>query len=105
MNNNNLFMESKHYKIVMDILQKYPYTFYAFGSRVRGDQKQFSDLDLAYDEEIPWRDLVRIETDFEESDLPFKVDIIDLKKSKKEFLDMIAPDLIKITPSHESTVD
>jgi len=33
---NNIQLEDKHLKIVKDILSKYPYQFYAYGSRVKG---------------------------------------------------------------------
>ena len=36
-----LFMEPHHWEIVKKTLSKYPYTFYAFGSRVKGIQKNF----------------------------------------------------------------
>ncbi|WP_447974752.1 nucleotidyltransferase family protein [Nitrospira sp. Kam-Ns4a] len=50
----------------------------AFGSRVRGCAKPRADLDLAVmgEERIP--DLIQAEllADFEESDLPFRVDLV-----------------------------
>lgn len=50
----------------------------AFGSRVRGRAKPASDLDLVVmgDEHIP--DLIQAElrADFDDSDLPFRVDIL-----------------------------
>ena len=46
-------IEKKHLEIVPQILRKYPYQFYAYGSRVKGKSKKYSDLDLCYREEIP----------------------------------------------------
>ncbi len=43
-----IYVEKKHLKIIQDILTKYPYKFFAFGSRVRGDYKKLSDLDLCF---------------------------------------------------------
>ena len=40
-------------KIIENLLEKYPYTFYAFGSRAKKTSKKFSDLDLCYLEKIP----------------------------------------------------
>lgn len=69
-------IKSKHYEIVRLILFKYPYKFYAYGSRVKNQAKDYSDLDLCYQEEIPWNVLSHIDEDFEQSDLPFKVDLV-----------------------------
>jgi type I restriction enzyme S subunit len=71
---------------------------YAFGSRVKGKAKEFSDLDLAIDNHgkaAP--DLIcRLLSDFEESDLPFKVDVIDLNDISESFYDAIRNDLVDI---------
>ncbi|MCH4092082.1 nucleotidyltransferase family protein [Acetobacter sp.] len=50
-----------------------------FGSRVTGKAKPFSDLDLAImgDEPLPLETQVRLEEAFSESDLPWKVDVLD----------------------------
>jgi len=92
-----IHIEPRHLEIVKNILKKYPYTFYVYGSRARGDQKRLSDLDLATYDEIPWRDRGKIEEDFEESDLPYTVDLIDLNKISPNFFDSIKKDLVKIT--------
>ena len=49
----------------------------AFGSRVTGKAKPFSDLDLAImgDEPLSLETRARLEEAFSESDLPWKVDI------------------------------
>ena len=89
-------MEARHWKIVQDILKKYPYTFYAFGSRAKGNPRRFSDLDLCYCENIPTCDLLQIEEDFEESDLPYKVDLIDWQGCDATFQSLIYKDLLLI---------
>lgn len=91
-----IHIEPRHLEIVKNILKKYPYTFYVYGSRSRGDQKKLSDLDLATCEEIPWQDLLKIEEAFEESDLPYTVDLINLNKISSHFFDLIKKDLVKI---------
>jgi uncharacterized protein len=48
-----LQMEIRHQEILRSILAKYPYKFYAYGSRVKNQAKEYSDLDLCYKEEIP----------------------------------------------------
>jgi predicted nucleotidyltransferase len=69
-------LENKHQEIIISILVKYPYKFYAYGSRAKAQAKQYSDLDLCFYEEIPLNILSHIQEDLEESDLPFKVDLI-----------------------------
>jgi predicted nucleotidyltransferase len=51
-----------------------------FGSRARGGARQYSDLDLAFEWDRPLGlDLLgRIAEALSESDLPYKVDIVDL---------------------------
>jgi len=44
-------IEQIHKKIVLDILNKYPYSFYAFGSRTKNKAKPLSDLDLCFTED------------------------------------------------------
>ena len=71
-----LQLETKHQKIVREILSKYPYKFYAYGSRVKGTSRQLSDLDLCYQEDIPDAIAFQIEEEFKESDLPFAVELV-----------------------------
>lgn len=60
---------------------------WAFGSRVTGKVKPFSDLDLAVigSEPVPAPILIDLKDAFSESDLPFKVDIVDWAETKENF--------------------
>jgi predicted nucleotidyltransferase len=51
----------------------------AFGSRVTGRAWRYSDLDLVIlgAEPLPALTLARLRADFEDSDLPFRVDVIE----------------------------
>ena len=51
----------------------------AFGSRAKWNARDYSDLDLAVVGQQPqgWQVLNRLETAFRESNLPFKVDVLD----------------------------
>jgi len=71
-----LQLESKHQEIVQQILRKYPYRFYAYGSRTKGTARKLSDLDLCYQEKIPDSVAFLIEEEFKESDLPFVIDLV-----------------------------
>ena len=90
-----IVLSEKHRAIVDNILKSVPYSFYVFGSRVKGTAKPFSDLDLAVEETLLMRERSLLETMFEESDLPFKVDLIELEKVDKEFVKNIKPDLVR----------
>jgi predicted nucleotidyltransferase len=91
-----LQMETRHQEIISLILSKYPYQFYAYGSRVKNRAKKYSDLDLCFYGEIPWNILSHIQEDLEESDLPFKVDLVAWGWMSSEFQNLIKSDLILI---------
>lgn len=65
----------------------------AFGSRVTGKAKPFSDLDLAImgDEPLSLETRAQLEEAFSESDLPWKVDILDQFSSDQAFQGLINP--------------
>lgn len=67
--------------IVRDILQKYVpgYSVWAFGSRVRQTHKPFSDLDIVVvaDQPLALSTVAQLSEAFSESDLPWKVDVVD----------------------------
>ena len=87
-------MESRHKTIVHSILAKYPYQFYAYGSRVKGKISRISDLDLCYQEEIPPLIISELREEFKESNLPFEVDLVTWKNMKPWFRESIQVDLV-----------
>jgi type I restriction enzyme S subunit len=60
---------------------------WAFGSRVNGTAKAFSDLDLAIlgETPVPADALADLKDALRESDLPFKVDVIDWATTQDHF--------------------
>lgn len=70
----------------------------AFGSRTTGRSKPFSDLDLAIqgDFPVPTAILAALADDFDESSLPFKVDIVDWATTEQSFRDIIARDAVTL---------
>ena len=64
---------------------------YAFGSRVRLNAKAHSDLDLVIVGEsgIPLKRMHLLEEAFSESDLPFRVDVLDWHAISVEFREQI----------------
>jgi predicted nucleotidyltransferase len=79
----------RHLEIVKAILQRHvpDAEVRAFGSRVTRTAKDHSDLDLAIVGEGPmdFRSKALLEEAFEESDLPFRVDVVDLAAVSEDF--------------------
>ncbi len=70
---------------------------YAFGSRVSWQAKHASDLDLAIDAgDIHRRAINALEEEFNESDLPYKVDIVNINTISESFYNAISADLVEI---------
>ncbi|WP_428536471.1 nucleotidyltransferase family protein [Rhodopila sp.] len=84
--------------IVRDILTRHVagYEVWAFGSRVRGNAKPYSDLDLAIisDAPLPLRVSARLADDFSESDLPWRVDVVDWAATRPAFRSIIERDKV-----------
>jgi predicted nucleotidyltransferase len=96
-------IEERHKKIIFDILNKHPYHFYAFGSRVKGKAKRFSDLDLCFFDKIPDKVISDLEEQFEESNLPYTVDIVDWNSCDPSFQEIIKKDAISfVNPTNNS---
>ena len=93
----NLQLEEKHWNIIKKALSKYPYQFYAYGSRVKGNACKFSDLDLCYLEDIPFSILSQLREEFAESNLPFEVELVNWEHMRPAFQQMIKQDLTLIT--------
>jgi len=91
-----LDIDEKHWAIVKAILSQYNYIFYAFGSRAKKTAKKLSDLDLCYKENLPAKILSEIEEKFEESDLPFKVELVDWNECSPNFQKLIAKDMVAV---------
>ena len=63
----------------------------AFGSRVRGSAGKFSDLDIIIITAAPldFGRLGRLRDAFSESDLPFRVDVLDWSTTNAEFKTLV----------------
>lgn len=85
----------KEEKIIKDILCEYPYDFYYYGSRVKGDFTKASDLDILTNE-LSYSELEEIETKFNESRIPYVVNLSLKSKMDEKFYNLIKNDLVKI---------
>ncbi len=77
---------------------------WAFGSRVTGSARRYSDLDLAVeaDQKVPFDVLSRLAEALSESDLTIKVDVVDLKAIDPAFRGLIAADMVPLPVHAES---
>lgn len=66
---------------------------WAFGSRAAGACKPYSDLDLAIggQQRLPPALRAELEEAFVESDLPFKVDLLDWASADESFKGLVGP--------------
>ena len=88
----------KEEKIIKDILSNYPYDFYYYGSRVKGDFTKGSDLDVLIKNknEIEQNIIDEISLKFNESLIPYRVNFSDYKKMSEDFYNLIKNDLVKV---------
>ena len=67
-------------EFIREFFKGKPVKVYLFGSRARGSNRPYSDVDIAVDSEVDIRrDLLILRELLEESSFPYKVDLIDLK--------------------------
>ena len=93
-----------HLEIVQDILrERLPAGFqvWVFGSRAKWAATDASDLDLAVEgaDALDYKTMVRLEVAFEESDLPYTVDVVDLNAVSKEFKKIVEVQRIPLPPA------
>ena len=92
----------KEMELIQSILARHVPTceVRAFGSRVNHTAKPYSDLDLAVagPENLGTPQLYALKEAFEESDLPFRVDVSDWNSLSKEFQKVIQKNYVVIRP-------
>ncbi len=89
-------IEPEHLHIVRNLLSQYKYEFHVFGSRTKGTARVLSDLDILVQGGISKSDLEILREQFEESDLPFNVDLIRYEDMDSQFFSHICDGLQKI---------
>lgn len=89
-----------HWQIVRHILRlRVPqYAVWAFGSRAKWTAKPHSDLDLAIitDKPLPLSVSAALADDFSESNLPWKVDVVDWAATSESFRKVIERDKVVV---------
>ena len=94
-------LSAKHRRIVLDVLaERLPRSalVWVFGSRATGRARRYSDLDLAIDAGRPLTldEAAILRDDFEESDLPYRVDLVDWRAIDDRFRRLIAAERIAL---------
>jgi predicted nucleotidyltransferase len=88
-------MTDQHRRIVLDILNTHlpaGAAVWAFGSRVNGRARRYSDLDLAIDagRRLTIDETATLREAFDDSDLPYRVDVVDWQAINPGFRGLIA---------------
>ena len=88
-----------HFKIVQDILNKSlssDVKVWVYGSRAKWTTLDSSDLDLALEskDKIDDKIIAQLKRDFEESNLPYEVDVVDIADVQSFFKDIINKDKV-----------
>lgn len=88
----------EHWEIVRGILHRSlpGHEVWAFGSRAKHTARRYSDLDLAVITHAPLASAVMAELidDFSDSDLPWKVDVLDWATTSEGFRAIIERDKV-----------
>lgn len=93
-------VQPDHWRIVHDILKTHvpDCEVWAFGSRAKRTAKHYSDLDLAIVTDRPLSLTIKaaLADDFSESDLPWKVDLVDWATTSDSFKRIIERDKVVV---------
>jgi predicted nucleotidyltransferase len=90
-----------HLSIVRSILRQYlPQNaqIWVFGSRAKATTKTYADLDLAFDlgQKMSLDLTLDLAIKFQESDLPYKVDMVDMVTVDSEFRQIIEAEMVPL---------
>lgn len=92
-------LDNKYIDFIKNTVKKFlpDCKIYFFGSRVKGTAKKYSDADIALDSpKLNENILYKIKNEFENSTIPYEVDVIDINNISERFLKQIKNDLTKI---------
>ena len=96
-------VEASHLALIRSILARHVpgREVWAFGSRTTGKARTYSDLDLCIVGNLPLDPSVAaaLAEDFSESDLPYKVDVVDWARTSPSFRIIIEREKIVLLPS------
>jgi uncharacterized protein len=89
-------LTEEEFAIVTHIMKNYPHTA-VFGSRAKGTNKKFSDLDLCIKDQITGYEYELLKEAFEQSNLPFTVDLVLYSRCDDSFKKIIDREGVRLT--------
>lgn len=105
--NKKVILQQRHEDIVAGILEEHlpQNEVWAFGSRAGGLPKPHSDLDLVIVDPplVPESVFARLKVSFEESDLPFRVDVVVLSQLEPGFQDAVKREHVAFKKPHQAS--
>jgi type I restriction enzyme S subunit len=70
---------------------------WAYGSRVKGNNREYSDLDLvAFTKDGQKKNVYELRDAFEESDIPFRIDFFEWDKIPENFKSVITQNYVEL---------
>ena len=86
-------------RVLKDNIPQKDAKFYIFGSRAKENYKEYSDVDIAVklpDKKLSADILGKILLEFNDSTLPYEVDVIDLNAIDEKFKSLIKNSLVEL---------
>lgn len=83
-------VKEKYLKEIKKIINRHNYKnarFFIFGSSLR--KEYFGDLDIGVTGKIKREEIIKLKEEFEDSNLPYFIDVIDFNKVSNKFKDNI----------------
>ncbi|MHC4773069.1 MAG: nucleotidyltransferase family protein [Planctomycetota bacterium] len=100
-------VSAEHLRCLLDEIERYVprATVWAFGSRATGQHRPASDLDLAVhcDKETAKKELPKLNECLIESDLPFKVQLLDFERLPENMQTTIKEKYVVLYQPHKET--
>ena len=83
-------IDPKSWQLLNQIVNKHvatDYKVFVFGSRVRNSHRKYSDIDLGIwgKKPVSHKIMGKLESELEESDLPYRVDVVDFTVVDDQF--------------------
>ena len=96
-------LDKRHLDFILQVLKdnipQKEAKFYIFGSRAKENYKEYSDVDIAVklpDKKLSADILGKILLEFNDSTLPYEVDVIDLNAIDEKFKNLIKNSLVEL---------
>ena len=85
-------------RIIRTYLPDTSYKTFIFGSRATGTNRTFSDIDLGIEgpKSLTPQEYMCIQNALEDSDIPYRVDLVDFKNASEEFRKISTHTIVEI---------